>query len=100
LTYNAYAGLALAHFVAGDNEASAAAGGRAAQANPRFSYPQVIQTAALARAGRLEQAKMVARRVIEIDPRFNVTDFVRAHTGRADIWSPMGDELRRVGLPD
>jgi TolB-like protein/tetratricopeptide (TPR) repeat protein len=100
MTYNAYAGLALAHYVAGDNEASAAAGGRAAQANPRFSYPQVIQTAALARAGRLEQAKMVARRVIDIDPRFNVTEFVRAHTGRADIWSPMGDELRRVGLPD
>ena len=100
MTYLGYAGLVLAHYVAGDNDASAAAGSRAAQANPRFSYPQVIQTAALARAGRFEQAKMVARRVIETEPGFTVTEFVRAHTGRTDIWSPMGDELRRVGLPD
>jgi len=100
MTFLGYAGLVLAHYVAGDNEASAAAGSRAAQANPRFSYPQVIQTAALARAGRFEQAKMVARRVIELEPSFTVVQFVRAHTGRTDIWSPMGDELRRVGLPD
>ena len=100
MTYLCYAGLVLAHYVAGDNEASAAAGSRAAQANPRFSYPQVVQTAALARAERLEQAKMVARRVIEIEPGFTVAEFVRAHTGRTDIWTPMGDELRRAGLPD
>jgi TolB-like protein/class 3 adenylate cyclase len=100
MIYLAYAGLVLAHYVAGDNEASAAAGSRAAQANPRFSYPQVIQTAALARAERLEQARMVARRVLEIEPRFTVSEFVRAHTGRPDIWSPLGGQLRRAGLPD
>ena len=100
MIYLCHAGLVLAHYVAGDDEASATAGSRAAQANPRFSYPQVVQTAALVRAERLEQAKMVARRVIEIEPRFTVAEFVRAHTGRAEIWSPMGDQLRRVGLPD
>jgi hypothetical protein len=100
MTYLAYAGLVLAHYVAGDNEGSATAGSRAAQANPRFSYPHVIQTTALARAERFEQAKMVARRVIEIEPSFTVAEFIRAHTGRTDIWSPMGDQLRRVGLPD
>ena len=100
MTYLCDAGLVLAHYVAGDNEASAAAGSRAEQANPRFSYPQVIRTAALARAERLEQAKMVAGRVIEIQPSFTVAEFVRSHTGRTDIWTPMGDELRRAGLPD
>jgi TolB-like protein/class 3 adenylate cyclase len=100
MTYLCYAGLVLAHYVAGDNEKSAAAGSRAAQANPRFSYPQVVQTAALARAERLEKARMVARRVVEIEPSFTVTEFVRAHTGRTDIWSPMGNELRRADLPD
>jgi len=100
MTYLCYAGLVLAHYVAGDDDASAAAGSRAAQANPRFSYPQVIQTAALARSQQFEQAKTVARRVIEIEPSFTVAEFVRAHTGRSDIWSPMGDELRRAGLPD
>jgi adenylate cyclase len=100
MTYLAYAGLTLAHYVAGDNEGSATAGSRAAQANPRFSYPQVIQTAALARAERFEEAKIVARRVIETEPGFTVAEFVRAHTGRTDIWTPMGDQLRRAGLPD
>jgi hypothetical protein len=36
----------------------------------------------------------------EIDPGFSVAKFVRAHSGRPDICNPIGDQLRRVGLPD
>ena len=32
-------------------------------------------------------------------PSFTVNEFVRAHTGRSEIWDPMGDALRRIGLP-
>jgi adenylate cyclase len=99
MTYLSYAGLALAHYVAGNFTESATAGSRAAQANPRFSYPQVVQAAALMQASRTGEAQAVARRVLEIEPSFTVTEFVRAHTGRAEIWDPMGDALRRIGLP-
>jgi hypothetical protein len=43
---------------------------------------------------------MTARRVLELEPGFTVSGFVRAHTGRADIWEPIGDALRRLGLPE
>jgi adenylate cyclase len=99
MTYLSYSGLALAHYVAGNFTESATAGSRAAQANPRFSYPQVVQAAALMQANRTGEAQAVARRVLEIEPSFTVSEFVRAHTGRAEIWDPMGDALRRIGLP-
>jgi adenylate cyclase len=99
MTYLSYSGLALAHYVAGNFTESATSGNRAAQANPRFSYPQVVQAAALMQASRTGEAQAVARRVLEIEPSFTVIEFVRAHTGRAEIWDPMGDALRRIGLP-
>jgi len=99
MTYLPYAGLVLAHYVSGNFSESAAAGGRAAQANPRFSYPQVVQTAALAKSGRLDEARVTARRVLELEANFTVAEFVKAHTGRADIWQPIGEALRQAGLP-
>jgi hypothetical protein len=58
-----------------------------------------VQAAALMQASRTGEAQAVARRVLEIEPSFTVNEFVRAHTGRAEIWDPMGDALRRIGLP-
>ena len=100
MTFLAYSGLVLAHYVAGNFAESAAAGSRAAQANPRFSYPQTVQVAALVQAERLDEAKVIAYRVQELEPNFTVAAFVRSHTGRADIWNPIGEALRRIGLPD
>ena len=96
----AYTALAMAHSASGDLAAAAMASARAAQANPRFSVAHVLQAAALYRLDRLEEAKAAARRVIECEPDFTATGFVRAHTGRAEIWQPIGDALRRLGLPD
>ena len=31
---------------------------------------------------------------------FTVSRFVRSHTGRADIWEPIGEALRGLSLPD
>ena len=100
MLYMPYAGLVTAYVAAGNFAEAAAAGAKAAQANPRFSYPQVMQAAALSSLGRLDEAKVVARRVLELEPNFTVAEFVRAHTGRADIWEPVGEALRRIGLPE
>jgi hypothetical protein len=48
----------------------------------------------------LHEAKAVARRVPELEPGFTVSGFVKSHTGRAEIWEPIGDALRRLGLPE
>ena len=90
----------MAYSASGDFEAAAVAGARAAQANPRFSVGHVLQSAALFRLGRVEEANAVAGRVMECEPDFTATGFVRAHTGRAEIWEPIGEALRRLGLPE
>jgi len=53
----------------------------------------------LSRLGRLEEAKSVARRILELEPGFKVADFVRSHTGKAEIWGPIGNALRQIDLP-
>ena len=99
MLYLPYTGLATAYSAAGNFAEAAVAGAKAAQANPRFSYPQVLQAAALSSLGRVDEAKAVARRVLELEPKFTVAEFVRAHTGRAEIWEPIGAALRLIGLP-
>ena len=92
--------LGIAHSAAGDFEDAAAVCSRAVQANPRFSFPCVLQTAALSRLGRANEARAAARRVLDLEPNFSVATFVKSHTGRQDIWTPIGDALREAGLPE
>jgi Flp pilus assembly protein TadD len=98
--YLHFTALAIAHLVAGRFEQAAAACNKASQSNPRFSFPVVLHAAALMSLSRTQEAKAAARRVLELEPRFSVAKFVRSHTGRAEIWNPIGDTLRQVGLPE
>jgi TolB-like protein/class 3 adenylate cyclase len=95
-----YVGLGIAHCAAGDWEAAIPACGKCEQANPRFSLPYFLRAAALSQLGRIEEAKIPAQRGLELEPGFTVSGFVRSHTGRAEIWEPIGDALRRLGLPE
>jgi Flp pilus assembly protein TadD len=92
--------LGIAHSASGNFEEAVVVCRKASQANPRFSLPSVLQTAALVRLGRTDEAKATARRVLELEPRFSVAVFVRSHTGLSEIWTPIGDALRQVDLPE
>jgi len=95
----AYSGLALANLGAGDLAAAATAAAKGAQANPHFSLLHALQAAALIGLARPDEARAAARRVIECEPDFTVSRFVRSHVGRADVWEPIGAALRQAGLP-
>ena len=95
-----YTGLGIAHCAARNWEGVLAACGKAIQAMPRFSLPQVLLAAALSFLGRWDEARAAAKRVPELEPGFTVSGFVRSHTGRAEIREPIGDALRRLGLPE
>ncbi len=85
----------IAFLVSGDFPSAAQAGANAAQTNPRFSFGHVLHCAALARLDQIDDAKVAARRILECEPDFTVSNFVRSHTGRAEIWGPIGEQLRR-----
>jgi tetratricopeptide (TPR) repeat protein len=95
-----YCGMALAYLVAGDFLAAAEASAKGVQANPRFSFNHALQSVALLGLDRFDDAKAAAARVLECEPGFTIEGFVRSHTGRADIWNPIGDALRQLGLPE
>jgi len=96
---NSYTALGIAYCSVGNWEAVASACGKAIEANPRFSLPQVLQAAALSFLGRGSEARASARRVSELEPSFTVSGFVRSHSGRSEIWQPIGDALLQLDLP-
>ena len=89
-------GLAIAYLASRDFERAAEAAVHAVQGNPRFSLAHVLHAAALSSLGRIEDGRAAMRRVIEMEPQFAVARFVQAHTGRSDIWDPVGRALSDV----
>jgi TolB-like protein/Tfp pilus assembly protein PilF len=90
---NGYLGLATAHLAAGNFERAVEAASQAVRTNPRFSYAHALHAAALSSLGRVDDARAAMLRVIELEPQFTVAGFVRAHTGRPEIWEPVGRAL-------
>jgi tetratricopeptide (TPR) repeat protein len=96
----AYGGLAMAYSTSGDFAAAVGVVAKAIQANPRFSLLHVLHAAALSRLDHVAKAQAAAARVQGCEPDFTINRFVQSHTGRVDIWGPIGDALRRLGLPE
>jgi serine/threonine protein kinase/Flp pilus assembly protein TadD len=89
-------GLAIAYCASGTFDQAASAASQAARANPGFSLAHVLHAAALSAIGRMEEGRVAMRRVLELEPNFTVDGFVRAHSGRPDIWLPIGRLLEGV----
>jgi tetratricopeptide (TPR) repeat protein len=100
LAFVAQLGLAYAHFFAGRCEEAARAAGRATQANPQFSIPWVLRTAALARLGRDEEARASAQRLRELWPGFTIGEFVATKFTGPEHLAMFDEALRLAGLPD
>ena len=99
LIYLPYVGMAYAQFFAGHFEAAATAAGRALQANPRFSVPCYLQTAALARLGQLDKAAASASHLLQLQPDFTITSLVGGKFTSADRLAMLAEALRRAGVP-
>ena len=99
LIYLPYVGLAYAHFFAGDWEQAANAARKASQANPRFSVPCYLLTAALIRLGRIGEATSSARRVLNCQPGFTVSGLVSGGITMPERMDVLADALRQAGLP-
>jgi adenylate cyclase len=100
LIYLPYVGLAYAHYFAGDWVEAASAASRASQANPRFSVPCFLLTAALVRLGRVAEAKSGSERLLELQPGFTVGGLVSANVTTPERMANLFDALRQAGLPE
>ena len=92
--------IAIAHFVADRFEEAAAAANRAAQGHPRFSPPYWMRAAALVNLGRVDEAKILALRLLEVQPQFTIASITSAPFANPEILAALGYALRRVGLPE
>jgi adenylate cyclase len=100
LSYNPYIALAYAHFFAGRFEEAAAAAGRAAHANPRFSIPAVLRTVALARLGRKDEAATSVRWLLELLPDFTISGYLALNFTSPERLAMLAEALREAGLPE
>jgi adenylate cyclase len=95
-----YVGLAYAHFFAGNFVKAASAASRASTANPRFSVPCYLHTAALQRLGRHDEAKARANDLLELQPGFTVSGLVAGNITSPERMDLLAGALREVGLPE
>jgi adenylate cyclase len=100
LIYLPYVGLAYAHFFSGHFAEAASAASRAMQANPRFSVPCYLYTAALACLGQDAEAAVSAQRLLELQPGFTIASLVSGtNIAATDRLSRLAEALREAGVP-
>ena len=92
--------IAIGHFVAGRFEESAAAAGRAIQANPRFSPPYWMRAAALVNLDRIDEAEVAAQQLLSVQPQFSISSITSAPFANPEILAALGHALHRLGLPE
>ena len=96
-----YTALALAQYTRDDFESAVAAGRKAVAANPRYTAALRIFTVSLVGVGKLDEARAVAKTLLEQEPAFRVEAFCRTHpyqdSFRRDTFAR---HLRSAGLPD
>jgi adenylate cyclase len=100
LSYNAYNGLAYAHFFAGRFDEAENAAGITVRANPRFSIPWLLRAAVLAKLGRIDEARASAQRMLELEPEFSISRLLANNFTSPERRALLVDALREAGLPE
>jgi TolB-like protein len=90
---------AMSHFHRARYEEAARAAYRSIQANPGHSITHVQLTAALARLGRMEEARAAAARVLELQPTFRYGKQFAGVGCAPALAASLGEALRAAGLP-
>jgi len=96
--YNAYAGMA--YLVDGQYERAIECALRSLRENRTYTAAHRLLVIALVLAGRENEARASARRLLELEPRLTVAGFRRRYPGsdspHADLFC---DALARAGIP-
>lgn len=99
-TFAACHSLTLGHFHRGRFEDAANAGYRGVQSNPAHSISHMLLAAALAKLGRLDEARAAAARVMELQPAFRYSRQFAGVDCAPTLAASLGDALHQAGLPE
>jgi TolB-like protein len=99
LIYLPYVGLAYSHFFVGNFVEAVSAASRASAANPRFSVPCYLHTAALVRLGRLDEATSMGKLLLELQPGFTISGLVSGNITTPERMGMLAGALYEAGLP-
>ena len=98
--FAAFDAQAMGHFHVGRYDKAAQAAYKSVHANPAHSITYVQLAAALAKLGRLEDAKAAAAKVLELHPTFRYSRQFAAVDCAPALAAALGEALRAVGLPE
>ncbi|MFE0019341.1 winged helix-turn-helix domain-containing tetratricopeptide repeat protein [Mesorhizobium sp. NPDC059054] len=98
--FAAFDAQAMSHLLRGRYEEAAAAAYRSVQANPAHSITYVQLTAALAKLGRLDEARSAAARVRELHPTFRYSRQFAAVNCAPELAHCLGEALAMAGLAE
>jgi TolB-like protein len=99
LIYLPYVGLAYSHFFVGNFVEAVSAASRASAANPRFSVPCYLHTAALVHLGRLDEATSMGRALLGLQPGFTISGLVSGDITTPERMGMLAGALHEAGLP-
>ncbi|RVB98347.1 transcriptional regulator, partial [Mesorhizobium sp. M7A.F.Ca.CA.002.15.2.1] len=91
---------AMSHLLRGRYEEACRAAYKSVQANPAHSITYVQLTAALAKLGRLDEARAAAARVRELQPGFRYSRQFAGVRCAPALAETLGSALRDAGLPE
>jgi TolB-like protein/Flp pilus assembly protein TadD len=98
--FAAFDAQAMSHLLLGSYEEACRAAYRSVQANPAHSITYVQLAAALAKLGRLDEARAAAARVLELQPSFRYGRQFAGVNCAPELASTLGSALRDAGLPE
>ena len=90
----------MSHLLRGRHDEACRAAYRSVQANPAHSITYVQLAAALAKLGRLDEARIAAARVLELHPTFRYGRQFKAVNCAPRLAQALGDALSPAGLPE
>jgi TolB-like protein len=98
--WSAFYASALGHFHRGHYEEAAAAARKAVQYSPGFSQSYMLLAATVSKLGWLEEAKIAAARVLELQPAFRYSRLFASMDCSPVLVASLSEALRAVGLPE
>jgi len=99
-SWAAFDAQAMSHLLRGRYEEACRAAYKSVQANPAHSITYVQLAGALAKLGRLDEARAAAARVLELHPAFRYSRQFAGVNCNPALAEVLGGALREAGLPE